>query len=642
MMDGFLQTDPTSLPGNASLPATLNDAQRSLETLHLDPDRVATNAQDWRSEYHGSSEFPSRIKDAMARSDVDLTNKVFESVLGVAGLRPDQFSEFRRIALSGPDADPGAAALDDRWRALLERTKPHMAGAVSRPIDADTGTLRTPDGLHGTRTFVNPAYGMRSTIPRYRGGFSAFPIYGPRAAPTVDSGKGKARMVELDDREWEAQFARIDAQGQELDAKAPGHLDAEFKKLHRVILSENSDQSDLEALWKGIHAENGIDASNQGNIDLGLADLDWPAGFDGVGVLDDSFRDPELGEYVLEEDNPFREVPDPFQEGMRIMQEGGNLSLAALAFEAVVWKEPNRAEAWSMLGNAQAQNEKESPAIRALEQALRLDPSDLSALMGLAVSYTNEGYDSSAYRTLERWLAIKYPDVAGPVDDPSNDVDYSFGDRLRLHDRVTEHFIKAAQLSPAGEQMDPDVQVGLGVLFYGAEEYDKAVDCFSAALASTEAGTSNRREQLHLLWNRLGATLANSGRSEEAIAAYEKALTLRPNFVRARYNLGISCINMGVYEAAAQHLLGALAMHRVVEQDGRERARSVVGGGGDIANPVSDRDLDRLIHHSQNQNPSTNLFDTLRRVFVQMGRSDLADKVGPDIDLDSFRAEFDF
>jgi cytochrome c-type biogenesis protein CcmH/NrfG len=56
------------------------------------------------------------------------------------------------------------------------------------------------------------------------------------------------------------------------------------------------------------------------------------------------------------------------------MEEGGNLSLAALAFEAAVQKDPQHIEAWTMLGSAQAQNEKESPAIRALEQALKLDP----------------------------------------------------------------------------------------------------------------------------------------------------------------------------------------------------------------------------------------------------------------------------
>ena len=36
-----------------------------------------------------------------------------------------------------------------------------------------------------------------------------------------------------------------------------------------------------------------------------------------------------------------------------------------------------------------------------------------------------------------------------------------------------------------------------------------------------------------LLHNRIGATLANSGRSNEAITHYEKALSLHPNFVRA-------------------------------------------------------------------------------------------------------------
>ena len=40
--------------------------------------------------------------------------------------------------------------------------------------------------------------------------------------------------------------------------------------------------------------------------------------------------------------------------------------------------------------------------------------------------------------------------------------------------------------------------------------------------------------------------LANGDQSEEAIGAYRKALDIYPGFVRARYNLGISCINLKV------------------------------------------------------------------------------------------------
>ena len=447
--------------------------------------------------------------------------------------------------------------------------------------------------------------------------------------------KGKGRMVELDDQNWEAQFAEIDAvKEQDLDAEANAAMERELNQMDRSVLSETNEFGDFESIWKGIQAETAAARHmvNEDSLENGMhmGDFGEWDGFDGLGTHG-GFRDPQLGDYMFEEENAFRATANPFEEGVKIMNEGGNLSIAALAFEAAVQKDPQHTEAWTMLGSAQAQNEKETPAIRALEQALKLDPSNLEALMGLAVSYTNEGYDSTAYRTLERWLATKYPQVIDP-NDVSEDVDIGFTDRNLLHDKITNLFIQAAQLSPSGEQMDPDVQVGLGVLFYGHEEYTKAVDCFEAALASTESGTSNERNKIHLLWNRLGATLANSDRPEEAIIAYEKALTTNPNFVRARYNLGVACINLSCFPEAAQHLLGALAMHKVVEEEGKEKAREVVGDG------VGDAELERMIH----QNQSTNLYDTLRRVFSQMGRRDLSEMVVSGMDVNAFRGEFDF
>lgn len=469
--------------------------------------------------------------------------------------------------------------------------------------------------------------GMMAQRPMFQSGYSHSSPLHQQHEP---EGKGKGKVVELDDHSWEEQFKQIELQDKAHEENAA--MEPELNKMDEALHSETG-YGDLESIWRGMQAEQEA-----------LRELDDEEAafenFDSSTFNDWGYKngrmgpDPTVENYMFEDENIFRDQANPFEEGVRIMNEGGNLSLAALAFEAAVQANPDHVEAWVYLGSAQAQNEKEEAAIRALEHAMKLDPNNLTALMGLAVSYTNEGYDSTAYRTLERWLSVKYPSVL-PPEQVSAAAEMGFTDREKLHNRVTELFIQAAQLSPDGEHMDPDVQVGLGVLFYGAEEYDKAVDCFTAALHSSELGTTNRQSQLHLLWNRLGATLANSGRSEEAIAAYEKALSLNPNFVRARYNLGVSCINIGCHAEAAGHLLAALDMHKSVEKSGREKAREIIGGAG---GNVSDERLDAMT----TQNRSTTLYDTLRRVFSQMGRRDLAEKVVVGVDPDVFRGEFDF
>lgn len=595
MMDEFMQQPAQQLSGPSPQPFAMEHMRRELENFQTAPPR--TGSPGWAAEFDPGEQ--ARMEAAFPGAQRNNS----------PGFNPAEFARFQQqnhMQTSNPQT-PG--------------TPPVMAG------------YQRPMGMSGYMGGGMGGMGMMRSM-----GMQNSMMQQPVEGQTQDKGKG--RMVELDDENWEAQFAEMETAGNETrtDEEANAAMEAELNELDRSVPISNEA---FESVWQRIQAETATSRKLAEEDDFEVTDSlhvgdlgDW----DGFDSLNTRFRDPQLGDYMFEEDNVYQSVTNPFEEGVKIMREGGNLSLAALAFEAAVQKDPQHVQAWTMLGSAQAQNEKELPAIRALEQALKIQPGNLDALMGLAVSYTNEGYDSTAYRTLERWLSHKYPSIIDP-NEVSGDADLGFTDRQLLHDRVTELFIQAAQLSPSGAQMDPDVQVGLGVLFYCAEEYEKAVDCFSAALASTESGTTNQREQLHLLWNRLGATLANSGRSEEAIEAYEQALNINPNFVRARYNLGVSCINIGCYPEAAQHLLGALSMHRVVEQEGRERAKEIIGDGG-APDGLDDERLERMLHISQNQ--STNLYDTLRRVFSQMGRRDLADQVVAGMDVNVFRKEFEF
>ncbi|MCJ1401927.1 Peroxisomal membrane signal receptor PTS1 [Xylographa trunciseda] len=590
MMDDFLQ-QTGGLPQSHMQPFAMDQMRREIESYSAGVSR--TGSPGWAVEYDPGEN--ARMKAAFQGGKI-------------GGFVPPGFSpaEFQRFQ-------------------QMERNSSVRTSTSLLPMQTTMNGYQKPMGLGygmnmGMNSMYRPAMGLQ------------------RVSDITTQGKGKGRLVELDDNNWEQQFAEIDAVGQQdLDTEANAAMEVELNDIDRSVRTEVPEMGDFEGVWRSIQAERATNRQmlddptygDMGEDEMPMANFDQWDGFDGLNTHG-GFRDPQLGDYLFEEDNIFRAVGDPFSEGVKIMEEAGNLSLAALAFEAAVQKDPSHIAAWNMLGSAQAQNEKEAPAIRALEQALKLDASNLEALMGLAVSYTNEGYDATAYRTLERWLSTKYPQIIAPAD-LSQAAEVGFTDRQQLHEKVTNLFIRAAQLSPDGEHMDPDVQVGLGVLFYGDEEYEKAVDCFAAALASTESGTTNQQQQIHLLWNRLGATLANSGRSEEAIAAYEKALTLNPNFVRARYNLGVSCINIGCYEEAAQHLLGALSMHRVVEREGRDRVQEVVGG-------VDEEKLERMM----SMNQSTNLYETLRRVFGQMERRDLGKLVGPGMDVEAFRGEFDF
>nr|CAD7410309.1 unnamed protein product [Timema poppensis] len=206
-----------------------------------------------------------------------------------------------------------------------------------------------------------------------------------------------------------------------------------------------------------------------------------------------------------DDDNPLKLDSRALEEGKKKLK-AGDLPSAVLCFEAAVQQEPTNALAWELLGMTQAENERDPYAIPALKKCLELDPNNLTALMALAVSYTNENLQLQACHTLKDFR----------------------------------------------------------------------------------------------LWNRLGATLANGQWSEEAVKAYHNALRLSPGFIRARYNLGITCVNLQAYREAAEHFLACLNQQAAGKN---------------------------LEGKSSNANMSSSIWSSLRLVVSSLDRHDLIDAV---------------
>lgn len=213
---------------------------------------------------------------------------------------------------------------------------------------------------------------------------------------------------------------------------------------------------------------------------------------------------------------------------------------------------------------------------------------------------------------LETWLSTKYPDIKAPAPDPS----LGHPSLYQYNTRITESFLAAAQLCPSGDQMNPDVQVGLGVLFFSAGKYQYAADCFSAALDSTVEGALNDQSNVHLLWNRIGATQANMGHYKDAIESYEMALVYRPNFSRARYNLAVVHFNQRRYRDAASSLLHVLTEQSAAEASGKR----IVGEG-------------LFEQEKKRKDWQGNLEEMLRKSLMHLGRYDLSENAAEALDI---------
>ena len=108
----------------------------------------------------------------------------------------------------------------------------------------------------------------------------------------------------------------------------------------------------------------------------------------------------------------------------------------------------------------------------------------------------------------------------------------------------------------------------LGVIQFIRRDFDRATKYFEMAIKENPMD--------HSVWNKYGAALANSLKTEEAMSAYKQAIDLRPNYVRTLVNIGLANDNQAQFEEAITSFLNALLLNPKAEHIWSYVRRSMV------------------------------------------------------------------
>jgi len=245
-----------------------------------------------------------------------------------------------------------------------------------------------------------------------------------------------------------------------------------------------------------------------------------------------------------------------FEEGIKHF-DAGNMTEAIQAFETELRHvDCDNSDAWRMLGRCHAENDQDRKAIACLERAVDRDPYSVEALLLLGTSYVNELDHPRALRNLKAWAThnpmyagMELPSMEGASSAEAATSSPEERERMALED-AKKLLKKAIEVDPT---QAADAMEALGVVCNVSREYDSAIDHFRKAI--------DLRPDDYQLWNKLGATLANSNRSDEALPAYHKALELKPKYARAWLNMAISHANLHNYDEAARCYLQTLSLN---------------------------------------------------------------------------------
>ncbi len=263
--------------------------------------------------------------------------------------------------------------------------------------------------------------------------------------------------------------------------------------------------------------------------------------------------------------------------------DGGDLTIrqayVAVLFEAKAWPEieaqyseivrhtPDDAQAWSTYGDVQRQQDKYAGALVAYDKSLALDPGHFDSVYGKAVCLEDLG----TYEEADEWFS-KLLDVPNRALDAHTELS-------KYHSRREEYYtalahaqagLKLAENDPtllllAGDAASMTRQNALRVQYalqVIGTEHEAPGHLFWVGVDYAEKGKLAEAEALFLralekdpenqnYWNSIGYTYYLQNRLDEALSAYEKALTLEGEETGlVYYNVGLTQLKLSDREKA--------------------------------------------------------------------------------------------
>ncbi len=194
-----------------------------------------------------------------------------------------------------------------------------------------------------------------------------------------------------------------------------------------------------------------------------------------------------------------------------LAQQMGNLQTAEEFWSRLLQLEPNSLKTWFSLANLHQSQGQFTAAVEAYRQALKLRPDS-------APIYNNLGYTLEKLGNLEE--AIASYQKALELQPDCTEADVNWGNALHTQGKLS----KDKQLHYA------QLNYNLGVVREQAGDLQNAVAYYQQAI--------NLQPDFVEAHYHLGMALQAQGNLEEAIASYQKVLEFNPNYIEVYKNLG--------------------------------------------------------------------------------------------------------